>query len=375
LTKNTLLYYNNLKLIPEDINMSLDATSLKSPSFMDSIDRTFPDFKELRENPKIRKVATQVFKGLACVACGAGLGLLACTPLGVSLGVGIGVGAAAGAFVYIAIASVHAAIQAFGFPSNHYLVAPPVSSDNLASEDKHKKFIKVLKKMTDLDCFQKWLDQKGLSPPEGADRLWKDFQGGLCQGQSQALVSLMKKHHELNGADLLGKLKPKKVFKRQILELIRADIPKNTEVEALVKNIPNANPIFQKSFSKAALKDNASLLLDALKDEKDALKDPFQALTATIRLQDDKGAHTIFVELHPTYRIYDSYNHIYTGLYEGFESEECFLKALQLHIQGYQSAIRPTALKYDDIIIRGYGVDCQKEKDKTLSATAGAQPI
>lgn len=355
--------------------MTLDATSLNSPSFLDNIDTTFPKFKELRENRKVKRVATQAFKGLACVACGAGLGLLACTPLGVSLFIGIGTGAAAGAFVYIAIASVHAAIQAFGFPTNHYLSTPPVSIDILASQDKHKKFIKVLTKIAELDCFKKWLIQEGLTGQEGADRIWKEFQGGLCHGQAQALVSIMKKHHELNGENLLHKLKPKKVYKQQILELIRADMPNNPEVEALVKNIPDANPIFHKSFTKSDLKHDSSLLLDALKDAKDALKDPFQVLTATIRLQNDETAHSIFVELHPTYRIYDSYNHVYTGLYKGFKSEKRFLKALQRHIKGYQSAIRPSALKYDDVIIRGYVVDCPKAREATQIAKAGAQPI
>lgn len=355
--------------------MSLDATSLNPPSFIDNIDKTFPKFKELRENRKVKRVAIPVFKGLACVACGAGLGLLACTPLGVSLVIGVGAGAAAGAFVYMAVASVHAAIQVFGFPSNYYLVAPPVSSDNLASEDKHKKFIKVLTKIAELDCFKEWLTQEGLTGQEGADRIWKEFQGGLCHGQAQALASLMKKHHELEGENLLHKMKAKKVFERQILELIRADMPNNPEVEALVKNIPDATPVFHKSFSKSDLKHDSSLLFDALKDAKDDLKDPFQVMTATIRLQNDEDAHTIFVELHPTYRIYDSYNHVYTGLYEGFKSEKRFLKALQRHIKGYQSAIRPTALKYDDIIIRGYVVDCPKAREATQLAKAGAKPI
>lgn len=355
--------------------MTIDTTNFKSPSFIDKIDKSFPKFKEVRENRKVKIVAIQVFKALACVACGAGLGLLACTPLGVSVGIGIGAGAAAGAFIYLAVAGVHAIIQAYGFPANRYLVAPPVSSENWSSDEKHKKFIKILTKIAELDSFKEWLIQEKITAAQGADRIWKDFQGGLCQGQSQSLVSIMEKHHELEGENLLHKLKAKNVFERQILEIIRADIPNNPEISELVEKIPNSEPLFYKSFSRSDLKNDSSLLLNELKDAKDALVDPFQVLTATIRLQNDKEAHTIFVELHPTYRIYDSGNHVYTGLYEGFKSEKRFLKALQRHIKGYQSAIRPMALKYDDVIIRGYVVDCQQAREKAQLATAGAQPI
>lgn len=355
--------------------MSLDAINLNSPSFIDKIDETFPKFKEIRENRLVKIVAMQVFKGLACVACGAGLGVLACTPIGVSLFVGLGAGAGAGALVYFAVASVHAAIQSFGFPTNRYLVAPPVSQENWSSDEKHRKFIKVLKEIAKLDCFKDWLTQEGITGQEGADRIWKDFQEGLCQGQAQNLVSLMKKHHELEGENLLNKLKAKKVFERQILEVIRADMPDNQEIIDLVNNIPDAEPLFHKSFSKSDLKHDSSLLFNELKDAKDALQDEFQVLSATIRLQNAKESHTIFVELHPTYRIYDSYNHIYTGLYEGFKSEKHFLKALQKHIKGYKSSIRPTALKYDDIIIRGYIVDQPELREAALAVRAGAQPI
>lgn len=356
--------------------MSVDATSFKSSSFIDKIDGTFPKFKELRENHKVKVVAIQVFKGLACMACGAGLGLLACTPLGISVAIGMGAGAAAGAFIFLAVAGVHAAIQAFGFPINHHLVAPPVSEENWSSDEKHKKFIKVLKEFANLDFFKEWLTQKEMTPNEGANYIWKDFQGGLCQGQSQTLIAVMKKHHELEGEKLLGKLKAKEVFKRQILEIIRSDIPNNQEVEELAKTIPNAEHLFHKSFSKAELKNDSLLLFNQLKDKKNDLTDNFQTLNATIRLQNDKDAsHTIFVELHPTYRIYDSSNHIYTGLYEGFKSEKSFLKGLQKHIEGYQSAIRPTALKYNNIIIRGYRVDHPEARDAAKHASAGALPI
>lgn len=354
--------------------MSVDSMNLNSPGFIDKIDESFPKFKELRENRKVQIVAKQVFKALACIACGAGLGLLACTPIGASIAIGMGAGAAAGAFVYLAVASVHAAIQAFGFPSNRYLVAPPVTIENWSSDKKHNKFIKILTEISKLDCFKEWLVSKKITAAEGADRIWKEFQGGLCQGQSQELVSLMKKHHDLTGGQLVHKLKAKKVFKRQIFEIIRADLPNNQEIAALANNIPDSKPLFHKSFSKSDLKHDHSLLLKELKDAKDSLEDPFQVLCATIRLQGDSEAHTIFVELHPTYRIYDTSNHIYTGLYEGFKTEKRFLKSLQRHIEGYHSAIRPTAVKFDDIIVRGYIVDQPKLRDAVNTAKAGGQP-
>ena len=352
--------------------MSLSAPRLKSPTFKENIDSTLQTFKALGENPKVKKVAIQVFKGLACVACGAGLGLLACTPLGVSVGIGIGAGAAAGAFVYIAVASVHAAIQAYGFPSNSYLTAPPVSIDRLAPETKHKKFNKIYQHMAEQKVVQDWLKNKNFTLQEGAEHLWKEFQGGLCHGEAQALVSLMQEHYALEGEDLLKKIKSKMVFERQILELIRADIPNHHDIQDLVFNIPNATSAFHESFKRSELENYASLILNNLKDKKNTLKDDYHMLTATIRLQNTESAHTIFVGLHPTYRLYDSYNHIYTGLYEGFESEEAFLNGLQQHIQGYLSPIRPTALKFDDIIIRGYAVDCLKERDESQSVQAGS---
>ena len=356
--------------------MSLDATSFKSPGLIDKIDETFPKFKEIRENPKVIAVAKQVFKALACIAVGAGLGLLACTPLGISVGMGMGVGAAVGAIVFVAVAGVHAAIQALGFPINSHLVASPVSKDKWFSDESHKKFIKVLKKVAENPFFKDWLRKRNMTPAEGANYLWKEFQGGLCQGQSQSLITLMKKRHELKGEDLLGKLKEKEVFERQILEIIRADLPDNKEVMDLAKNIPNTERLFRKSFSKSALENDSSLLFNQLKDEKNKLKDSFQCLNATIRLQNKKDpSHTIFVELHPTYRIYDASNHIYTGLYEGFESEEQFLNSLQKHIESYHSTIRMAALKYDEIIIRGYMVDQTEARDAPNLAKAGAMPM
>ncbi len=353
---------------------SISRTDLTSPSFIDKVDKAFPKFKALRENRKVKIVAMQIFKALACVACGAGLGALACTPFGVSIFIGIGAGAAAGALVYFAVASVHAAIQAFGFPINYYLVAPPAPKDNWSSDENHQKFIKVLTKIARLDCFQEWLTQENLTAQEGADRLWKDFQGGVCQGQAQTLVSLMQKYHELKGDQLIYKLKPKKVFRQQILELIRADMPNNPEINELAKEIPNATHLFHKSFTKSELKADSSLLFNELSAAKDALDDDYQVLAATIRLQNAEEAHTIFVELHPTYRIYDSSSHIYTGLYEGFKTEKRFLKALQRHIKGYRSGIRPTAVKYDEIVIRGYIVDQPELRDAAMLARAGATP-
>lgn len=354
--------------------MPIKLSHLHPNYILQEIDKKYPKFKAFHENPKVQRVAGHAFKAIACIGFGAALGLVVVTPLGTSLLVGIGVGAGIGVLSYFSVAGVLFILKKYGFPADRFKVSPPLSKDQWFSDKNYKKFKTVYTGLTHLDCLQEWKKTHHIQSDDKAQKkLWKECQKGFCQSEAQNLIALLKEDPDLSGQGLLNKIEAEDLFHRQILEIIRADLVDNQEIEDLCLQIPNAKEILHKSFSKDELK-NDPLLLNSLKNELKRSK-KYQAIAATIRLQNDNESHTIFVQLYPKFRFYDPYNPVFTGFHEGFKSKGQCLRMLQRHIQGYQTKTRPTALKFDDIIIRGYRIDCPDLKKKQQTAQAGGIPL
>lgn len=174
------------------------------------------------------------------------------------------------------------------------------------------------------------------------------------------MVNLMHKHAETEkGMTLLNRVKPKDLFYWQTLEQMRADLVGNEAVEKLARRVPDAVALELKSFTREQLKSDPVLLRNSLNNFLKPKK-AHKAVAGYIRLEgkDDKNpCHEIFVQFHPKFRFYDSYNSVLTGWYEGFESRGHLLRALQAHLEGYHSKTRPTALKWERVFVQAYLVD------------------
>lgn len=331
---------------------------------LQQIDNKYPKFKAFHENPKVQRVASQAFKALASIAFGALLGTIVISPLGPGLLIGIGVGAGMGAFSYFAVAGVLFVLKKHGFPAHRFKVSPPLSKDRWFSDKNYKKFQTVYADLKHLDSLDVWKQKLNInSDTKAQKKLWKECQKGFCHSEAQNLISLLKDDPEITGQGLLNKIEAEDLFFRQILEIIGAD---NSV-------LPNTEEILNQSFSKAELKKDPLLINNLRKILKE--NDPHQAVAATIRLQNDRESHMIFVQVYPVFRFYDPYNPVFTGFHEGFKSKGQCLRMLQRHIQGYQSKTRPTALKFDEIIIKGYRVDCPDLKKKQQIVQAGGIPL
>lgn len=339
------------------------------------------------QNSKVQRIALIIFKTIGFSACGAGLGALSVAVLGCDIALlaglsmssmfllGAGIGAGIGLFIYFATASVYTVIETYGFPTHRYRICPPLQSEKWHSDTNRVKFRKVFQDIISLDVYQTWkLHHGNLSDQKAEEKLWKLCVGGTCQGQAQSLLILLKDHLSLEGTVLLSKVKPKMVFYRQMLEYMRADLSEDPAASSLAFTIPDADPFYQKSFSKQELASDARLFRNTFTDPMHS-EDPHESIAMTIRLQNDKGSHTIFAQIHPVFRIYDPYNNVYNGLHEGFKSKQHFLKYLQKHIKGYQSSTRPCALRYNDVIIRAYRIDCPAARQLAMAADAGANPL
>jgi hypothetical protein len=309
------------------------------------------------DNPEIKRVALAIFKALGCIGFTMVMGATSFAVLGSGMwAIGLGVGAAIGTFAYLTVLGVHHVIEKYGFPSHRYRVSPPLSNEILTSEKKRTKFHTMFElKVKTLACYEEWKVHHEFETDKKAEkRLLKECQKGTCQGQTQTLISLLKDHTDLKDGQILNKVKSMDVCYRQILEYIRVDIGSD-----LVFDIPGAAPDLHKSFSKEELEQDKMLLATELKE---ALvpNNAREAVAMTIRLQNDThDSHTIFAQVHPTFRIYDNSSEIYAGLHEGFKpgNQEHFFKTLQKHILSYHSATRPGALRFDDVIIRAYRID------------------
>lgn len=347
-----------------------------SPDCFDTISETFAPVKKFFENPKVKKVAIEILKGLACIAFGVAMGALSFTPLGAGmLAIGIGVGAGFGAFSYIGITTVQYIIKKYGFPSNRYCVAPPTSIEEWLSDDNYKKFEKVFtKKIAVLGVlYETWKTAQNIDTKDAAKAyFWKEFQKGLCQSVAQTLIPLLKEHSALDGKELLREMKSKDIFHRQMLEIMRRDLT-DPAIDTLTFEIPGTKPLPHLELKKNDLEHDPRLLINSLKTYLNQ-KNPYQALAMTIRLQREAPpAHTIYAELHPNWRFYDPSSILYSGMHEGFKSQDKFLISLQKHLLGFNSAARP-GISFDEIIIRCYLVDRPEVQKQAETAKAGTAP-
>lgn len=317
--------------------------SLTANNLFSSCDKVKDSIKNFYGNPKVQKIAKEIFKAISCIVFGAAMGALLFSPLGMTFA-GFGIGVGIGALAYFAVAIVYHTIQTYGFPSHRYRTTSCITTDQWLTEEAKKKFNQAFDDLKPLNCFQQWAK----NPSNTKEKMWSEFHKGLCQGEAQGLIMLLKNYSSLRGEEFLGRLKPKTVFYRQMLEIIRANLPETPGAD-----IPDANQIDLITFTHTELANNPKFLFDKLS----SLQSGDKAVAMTIRLQNSKGAHTIFAEISPNLRFYDPINYIFTGLHENFPSKEKFLKSLQAHIEGYQSITRPLGFKYDEVIIRIYEID------------------
>lgn len=351
------------------------AVSLSSSSSL--IENTAEPNLSFFEDPKVQKVAFEVFKFIGCVGFGAVLGAITVSPLGAgALIIGVCAGGAFGAFCFLAITGVVEVVKKYGFPSNKYCIALPPDEEKWFSDKNRLKFQESFNEIKELEIYPTWKTANNFSSDIKAEKyLWKNCQKGLCQGQSQCLISLLQ-DHKIQGDALLKNLDVKTVFFRELLELIRADLPDDEEAIKLAFTIPNAEALSNPfSFSKKQLKKEPLLLCKTLGDLE--CEEAASAIAFTIRLQSKTvPCHMIFVQIGPDKecRFYDSSNSQYSGLHEGFNSKEQFLKRLQKHILAFESNARP-GLGFDDIIIRLYKIERSEAKAAALIALAGANPI
>lgn len=334
------------------------------PSLVDSI-------SQFIEDPKVKRVAKRVFEALLCIGFGAAMGVLAFAPLGAPLVlIGVGAGAGGGAFAYAVVFSVDYIIKKYGFPSNRYVTAPPISKSKWFEEANLKKFDSAFNKViSKLPTYNAWKAAKGIGSDASAKKkLLKEVQRGTCQGEAQVFIALLKDNSQLSGSNFLSKIEPKKVFIRQMCEVMRSALTLDPEMEKITFNIPHAKPLGGPiAYTKKDLKD-PDLFKNTLKPGLIKEHDN-QAIAMTIRLEDgDDEAHTLYVEMSPNLRFYDGSSFLYSGLHEGFKSEEHLLKYVQRHIRGYNSNAR-LGLSFNKVIIRPYLIDLPK-----VQATAGAVP-
>lgn len=357
------------------ISMAFKLSRLSPKSILHQIDKKYPRFKAFREDPKVQKIASQVFKAALCIGCGAGLGFVLATPLGVNIFVGIAIGAGFGAFCYVAVTGVKFILEEYGFPANKYRICPPLNKDKWFSNKNYKEFQKAFTTISKLDGFNSWKQAKNIrSNAKAEEKLWKECQKGFCHSEAQNLISLLRENHSLKGAKLLDTIEAEGLFERQLHEIIRRDLSSNVEIAKLAKTLPNAEEFLEKSFTKHELFTNSQLLSDLtsqLKPSKD-----HQAIGLTLRLQNNTSdSHTLFVQLEPVFRFYDPYNPAFTGIYEGFKTPQECLQTLQKHLKGYHSKTRPTALKFDRLTLHAYRIDCPEIREEEQLVTAGANPL
>lgn len=343
--------------------------------FLEPITKPIKDFynsetcapiKNFVEDPKVQAIAIPILKALACIGIGAMLGAMTFAILPqVGMAAGIGIGAGLGLFAFGCVFSVVYVLKKYGYPCHNYCTVPSIPTEKWCSSDgKYKKFEAAFKELSPV-----WNRKITLSK----DDCWTSCLKGLCQGEAQSLIALLKEHHNIEGKKLLEYLEPEGIFPRQLLEIARAESKNDSAIKKLAHDIPGTTRLKKICYTKTELQNNPRLLVEL--KEKLKKDNDYQAVAMTIRLQGKKYTpHTIFVEMHPRMRFYDSLNPIYTGMHEGFDTEELFLECLQRHILGYQSLLRPF-VGFDEIIIRPYKIDHSDLEEKETVARVGAQPL
>lgn len=389
-----LLFYNKITLVGKYMNEAISATAGvndKISSFLVSGIKKIPYVKKIAATPqrekitkKIIHIAIELFKAAAIIAAGAAFGALTAIGFGgpVPIIIGAVAGGLAAGIAFFGTKAVMLAIAKLHYPANHFRTEKALSIDSWLNDNHEQAFSKTLKSLSGEQWYQDWLTVKGSKKTNflcfgfGSKRFfWRRFQKGLCYGESHALLELIKKAPNADAGNLLKAVNDKAVFKKQIQEIVRADLAsilkknKHSKIKGIKRKVLNAH---LKKLSKKARKIPGSTRYKAIHFDKSQLvdytkfKNQFDGYIAMhkgkkkhyagiIRLEGKTKAHTIFFQYKKgQYRFYDGYNPQYTGFYV-FPNRKEFKRGLHSHLRSYVKRPGITFRTYDQASFQLYG--------------------
>lgn len=339
--------------------MPFSISNLSPRNILNKIENRFPKIKKITGNPKIKKIAIEVLKGLALSLLAAGFGALICSPFGATMiAIGAISGGVVGGLTFIAVTTVIQAIRSRGFPAHPFCKAPPIPLDDWLTDEHLKQFHDVIeKKLQPEPWFSKWVGLYKRSKSKMQHALWRSIQKGVAAGETRALILAAQKNPSLGGLDLLKKISPEDLFYGQLLEIIAKDLAKWKawpEHATILKTLEEIPPLIKHGeipFGDLELNDEGKWSAQ-LKSFIHPVQD--EPSWGCLQLFGKEKSHTLFLQFKPSFRFYDSYNPKHGGMHEGFKTEDEWIKTLYSHLKGYHSRIRPSALKFNSALLRAY---------------------
>lgn len=325
------------------------------------LEQKLSSIKKVLSSPKVKKVALEVLKGLVSVIIGGGLGALMLSPLGtVFIIVGASVGAGVAGIAYGIATGTLIGVKKNGYPAYAFRTSPPLSVEQWLTDENQAIFKEVFtQKIAPQPWFDAWKQLKKLKSASSLrSHLWRRIQKGVSHGEAQILVKKVKAKPSEASKVLLKKISAETLYHQQILEMIWSDFKRANHEPELTAIAPLVHAI-------SGVQEEPSLTfeLDKFGDEQTfrvALEPLIQQAAAgtplmmTMRLEGGNDAHTLFIQMAPKLRFYDSYSVRFTGFHEGFNDMNAFIAALFSHLKGYYSRFRPGSLHFQRAVIRPY---------------------
>lgn len=328
--------------------------------------------KKKLSDPKVKKIALEVLKTLGIALLAAGFCALSFASMGLAWLIGGTVaGALTGGIAYAAIRGVYLTVRKEGFPSYRFKTATPIDRETWLGDEQKKEFTELLQQeFKGKEWFETWKGLHAFRSGEATERyLWHQLQKSVQQGEAMAMLIAAKEHGKFKKGRFLQKVAAEEVFKYQLLSLIKNDFNRFADdtnadlVEHLLKT-PGVGihrgaafeleighvDLFVKTLKEHVFE--ADMPLRAALSPELALDHPYES--ALIYLHSKKKAPPLFVQIKPDMRFYDSCHKRFSGLHEGFTTQEEFAKALFHHLKGYQSNLRPQSPKFNKVLVELY---------------------
>jgi hypothetical protein len=330
--------------------------------------------KKAGSNSKVKKIALEVLKTLGIALLAAGLCAVSFASFGLAWLIGGTIaGGLLGGIAYIAIRSVYLTVRKEGFPSYRYKTAAPIDQETWLGDDQKKDFRRLLgEEFGPKEWFKEWKRLHAFRSDKELERyLWLKIQKNARTGEAVAMLQAGKEHGKLKGERFLKKIEAEEVYRFQILTIIEKALRGFVaaafadDVRHLLKHPPSGvrrGVSFELDALSLAHFDKfyenlKTHVFEAERPARAALAPelvdaPFEA--ALLHPSSHPPAAPLFIQFKPELRFYDSSHKKFSGLHEGFKTEEEFAKALFRHFRGYQSKLRPKSPKFKQVLVELY---------------------